>query len=161
VTVDVVVAHGEAGHRHHQPAVAGDGHGGPDLHDCVEGDGTAFLARCDVDLGRGDGVDLGVDDRLCVDVRQQVADRLLAQDTGPAQAGFEDPAGDLAGAEPRHPHLGSQATDRGVESPVDLLLVNLDGEPDTVALDGGSGRTHKEGRVYRPWIGAPCRRVRS
>jgi hypothetical protein len=75
--VDLLVGDRDGRDGHHEALVSGDGHRGPHFHQCVEGDGAAVFARCDVDVGWGDRIDLGVCDRLCVQIRKRVVDGLL------------------------------------------------------------------------------------
>ena len=134
----------EAGQGHLQPVVAGDGHHRPYLDHGVEADASALLAGRDVDLGRCDGVDLGVDDGPGVEVRQRLPQGFGAQRTGAAHSGLEHLAGHLAGSEPRHPDLRGQRLHDAHESSVELRFVDLHAQADEVSLQWFSGGTHHE-----------------
>ena len=97
-------------------------------------DGAAVLARGDVDLGLGDGVELGVDHRLRVEVGQRFAQRLGAQCGGAAHARLEHLARHLAGPEPGHAHLARQRAHDVGQGLVELGLVDLDAQADEVPL---------------------------
>ena len=99
--------------------VAGELDDRADLDDGVELDVAVLLARGDLDLGRGDRVEVLGDDGVGVEVGQPVLQRLLARDLG-AEAGFEDAAGCLAGPEAGDPHLAGQLAERGVDRGLEL-----------------------------------------
>ena len=133
--VDVLVV----GHRRGldldpQRVVARDGDDGTHLDDGVELDVAVVLARGDVDLGRRDDVDRLGDDGVGVVLGQRVAQRLLACDLG-AETGLEQPAGRLAGTEPRDLHLAGELAERGVDRLLELLRGDRDVQLDLVALE--------------------------
>ncbi len=118
-----------------------------DLHHCVEGHRPGFLTGGDVDLGRGDGIDVLVPDGPGVVARQRVAERLLASHVL-AQPGLEDPPGGLPGTEARDADLPGDLPKGGVQGPLELLLVDLDRELDLVALEGLDDGFHTRAAVY-------------
>ena len=78
--VDLVLVDRGALDGDRQAAVAGHLDGGAHLDDGVEGDVARLLAAGDVDLGRGDDVDVVLDHRLRVVLGERVLQRLLAAD---------------------------------------------------------------------------------
>ena len=118
-----------------QPAVAGHGDLGPHLARGVEPDRPRLLAAGDLDLGRGDEVDVVLAHGPGEVLRDGVAQRLLAGGAE-ADAGLEHPAGRLAGAEPGQPDLAGDLAERLVDVAVELGLVDLDRQLDLVALEG-------------------------
>ena len=125
-----------------QPAVARHLHDGADLDDGVEGDRPVLLPGGDVDVGRVDGVDVVVGERLGVVLGQRVVQGLLAADLG-AEAALEHLAGRLAGPEPGNADLARDLAEREVDRLVELVLVDLDGELDLVSLEGCDGGLHR------------------
>ncbi len=127
-----------------QTPVAGDLDGGPHLDDGVEGHGARLLAARDVDLRRGDDVDVVLDDRGRVVLGECVLERLLAPGEG-AEAGLEHLAGCLAGPEARQADLLGDLLEGGVHRALELASVDLDGQLDLVPLEGFDGALHAEG----------------
>ena len=150
---DFLVGRLRGRHRHDQALVAGDRDLRADLDDGVEGERALVLARGDVDLRGGDGVEVGLLDGLGVVVGQGVPDDLLPDGLA-AETGLQQPPGDLPGAEPGHVHLTLQSSHCLVDSRRELLLVDLDGELDLVAFENFGGGTHRARGFYRsPAIG--------
>ena len=142
--VERVLVDAGALERDAQPAVAGHLDRRAHLDDGVERDVARLLPAGDVDLRRGDHVDVVLDDRGRVVLGQRVVQRLLA--TGQrAEAGFEHLAGRLARAEAGEPHLAGDLLEGGVDRRLELTGVDLDGQLDLVALEGFDGALHAEG----------------
>ena len=91
-------------------------------------DVALVLARGDVDLGRGDDVDLVLGDRLRRSTRGGRAGGRRPGRLG-ADAGLEELAGRLAGPEPGDADLPGDALEGGVDLLVELGLVDLDARP--------------------------------
>src|SRR5205085_11240398 len=85
---------------------------------------------------------------LHVEVRQRVAQCLLAGHAR-ADARLEETTGGPAGTEPRDADLAGDLAEGGVESPVELLLVDLDRQLDLVAFAGLDAGLHTGSAVYR------------
>ena len=130
--------------RDRDPAVAGHLDRRAHLDDGVERDGAALVAAGDVDLRRGDDVDVVLDDGRGVVLRQRVLQRLLPSGQRP-DAGLDDLAGRLAGPEALDAHLAGDLLERRIDGLLELLLVDLDGELDLVPLEGFDGGSHAEG----------------
>ena len=130
--------------RDAEAAVARDLDGRPDLHDGVEGDVARLLAAGDVDLGRGDHVDVVLDDGGGVVLGERVLQGLLATDQW-AEAGLEHLAGRLARPEAREADLLGDLLERGVHCALELPRLDLDGQLDLVPLEGFDGALHAEG----------------
>ena len=117
---------------------------------------TGLLSRGDVDLGRGDHIDVVFDHRLGVIDGKCLAQRLLAADVD-TEAGFEHLARRLARSEPGKADLFGQALERGVDFGFELSSLDLDAELDLVGLDGFDGGSHRRLSVSAPSGGlAPC-----
>ena len=142
LAVDLGVVDDQGRHGGLQAVVAGDADDRADLDDGIEADRAGVFAAGDVDLRRGDRVDRGLDERLGVEVGDDLAQRLGPQGLGPAHPGLEDLARHLAGAEPRDPGLLGDRPDRVVQCLVDLGLVDFDRQADLVAFDGFGGSSH-------------------
>ncbi|MDZ7732505.1 MAG: hypothetical protein U5R31_04785 [Acidimicrobiia bacterium] len=99
LVVDLVVVDDRAGDGDPQAVVAADAHLRTDLDHGVEGHRALLLARGDVDLGRGDGIDLVVGHRAGVVVGQGLAQGLFAGEARP-DAGLEHLPGRLPGRKP-------------------------------------------------------------
>ena len=155
MALHLFVADGEARERDLQAVVARNRHNGPNLHDGIEGDGPAVLAPGDVDLGLGDGVELGVDDGAGVEVGQRLAQCLGTQCPGTPHTGLEHPARHLAGPETRHPNLLGQRAHDVAERTIELRLVHLNTQADEVSLHWLCCRTHHEPITLpaAPWPG--------
>ena len=125
-----------------QAAVAGDGDLGTDLDRRVELDRPFLLAAGDLDLRRGDEVDVVLADRLGEVLRDRVAQRLLAR-RADADAGLEHPAGRLAVAEARQLHLAGDGLERPVDVAIELVLLDLDVQLDLVPLEGFNRTLHR------------------
>src|SRR5207248_9857272 len=112
----------------------------------VERQRAGFLPRGDVDVGRRDGVELVLTQRLLVVLRKRIAQGLAASDirTDPR---LEQRAGRLARTESRDPNLAGDAAERGIESLVELDFVDLDGNLDLVPLEGFDARLHPPASV--------------
>ena len=102
--VDVGLGDERGRHRDDEPLVARDRHLGPHLDDGVERNGPGLLSGGDVDLRRGDHVELGLFHRLAVQAWQDVAERLLADRLRP-ETGLEQSTGDPARPKPRDARL--------------------------------------------------------
>ena len=114
----------------------------PNLDDGVEGHGALVLARRDLELRRGDGVDFVFLDRLVVVGRQRLAQRLFPTDVF-AQLGLEDAAGRLARPEARETDLLRDPPERGIDVLLELAFVDFDRELDLVALEGFDDGLHR------------------
>ena len=112
----------------------------------VEPDRALLLAGRDLDLGRGDQVDVVLADGLGQVLRDGVAQRLLAGRSD-ADAGLEHPARRLAGAEAGQPDLAGDLAERRVDVLVELGLVDVDRQLDLVALEGLQRALHRSPRV--------------
>jgi hypothetical protein len=148
--VDVILGRRRARDRHLEPAVALDRDVGAHLDDGVEGDRAVLLALGDVDLGRGDDVDLVLPDGLGVVAGQGLAQGLLAR-RALAEAGLEHPARCLAGPEPGQADLAGDALEGLVDGALELVRVDLDGQLDLVPLEGLDGASHRS--VECSWTG--------
>src|SRR5437763_3291369 len=131
-----------AGHGDPQALVPGDRHLGTDLDDGLELHRSRLAARRDLDLGRGDGVDVLFLERLDVEVGERVPQRLFSRNIR-AEAGLEDAAWSFAGPEARDPRLAGDLAEGGVDRLVELALLELDGHLDLVALEGLDGGPHR------------------
>ncbi len=132
--LDLLLGRLRGRHGHHEALVTGDRDLRADLDDGVEGERPLVLARGDVDLGSGDRVEGGFLDRLGVVVRKGVPDHLLP-DRFASEAGLEQSPRHLPGPEPGNAHLTLQSSHRVVDSRLQLLLIDLDGELDLVAFE--------------------------
>ena len=119
---------------------------GPHLDGGVEGDGPVLLAGGDVDLGRGDDVDVVLLDGVGQVAGDGVLQRLLAG-RRQADAGLEDAAGRLAGPEAREADLAGDLAERHVDVAVELRLVHLDRQLDLVPLEGLDRALHRAASV--------------
>src|SRR5439155_17948638 len=117
--VDDLVGNGRGGHLHPRAQVVLQLDHGTHLEDSVELDVAAFLSGGDVDVGRGDRVEVLRLDGVGVVPGEGIPERLVAGDVG-AEAGFEELAGRLAGAEARDLDLSGQLAERGVDRPLEL-----------------------------------------
>ena len=143
----LVVGDGDRRQLDPQAGVAGHDDRGAHLDGGVEGDRALLLAGGDVDLGRGDDVDVVLLDRV-----GQVAGDGVLQGLLPggreADAGLQDPPRRLARAEAGEPHLAGDLAERDIDVPVELGLVHLDRSltllPSRVSTVLFTGR-----RVYR------------
>ena len=140
--VDLLV--GRLGPRDLDPevVVAADRDHRPHLDHGVEGDRSLVLARGDLDLRRGDHVDVVLAHRLRVVRRERVAQRLFATDVL-AELRLEHAAGRLAGPEAGEADLAGDAAEGGVEVLFELRLVDLDGDLDLVPLEGLDDGLHR------------------
>ena len=66
---------------------------------------------------------------------------------GDADAGLQHPSRRLAGTEPGEPHLPGDLAERLVDVAVELVLVDVDGEFDLVALQGLQRTLHRTFRL--------------
>ena len=160
LVLDLLLGDREAGQRHLEAVVAGNGDHGPHLHHGVEGDRTALLAAGDVDLGLRDRVELGVDHGTGIEVRQRIAQRLGTQRSRAAHAGLEHLARHLAGAEPRHAHLPGERAHDVAQGAIELGLVDLHAQADEVPFQRLGSRTHHEPTTLPGSGGRPGRAVR-
>ena len=128
-----VVDRGEV-ELHPQALVARELHDGAGLDDRVELDGTRLLARGDLDLGRGDHVEVLAHHGVGVEARQPVLERLLPADLG-TEAGLEQAARGLAGPEPGDAHLVGELAERGIDRRFELGLRDRDVELDPVGFE--------------------------
>ena len=125
--------------------------------------GAVLLAIGDLDLGRGDHVDVVLFDRLDVVLRQRVLQRLLPGDLAP-ETRFQQTPRCFARPESGDPHVAGELLERGVDRALELGRGDDDVKLDAVrdaggtvvrcvvfvdALDGLDGALHKEGEVYR------------
>ena len=143
-----------------QPAVAGDGDLGTDLDRRVELDRTFLLAARDLDLRRGDDVDVVLADRLGEVLRDRVAQRLLAR-RADADARLEHPSRRLAVAEAGQPHLAGDGLERPVDVAIELVFLDLDVQLDLVPLEGFNRTLHRAaslsvGVATRPLAAVPA-----
>ena len=129
-----------------QAVVAGHGDLRAHLARGVEADRPVLLAARDLDLGRGDQVDVVLAHGLGEVLRDRVAQRLLAG-RGDADAGLEHAARRLAGAEPGQPDLAGDLAEGRVDVLVELGLVDVDRQLDLVALEGLQRALHRRSRV--------------
>src|SRR5262249_28726221 len=117
-----------------------------DLDDGVELDVAALFPRRDVDLGRGDRVEVLRLHGVGVVAGEGVPQRLIAGDVR-AEPGLEEAPGGLAGTEARDLHLGGELAEGGVDRPLELRGGNRHVELDLVLgelLDRGRHRRHGE-----------------
>ena len=140
--VDLLV--GRLGPRDLDPEVlvAADRDDRTHLDDGVERDRTLVLAGGDLDVGRGDHVDVVLAHRLRVVRRERLAQRLFPTDVL-AELRLEHAAGRLARPEARQAHLAGDAAEGGVEVLFELRLVDLDGDLDPVPLEGLDDGLHR------------------
>ena len=115
--------------------------------DRLELDVTVVLTGGHRDLGRRDHVDVVLGDRVDVELRQRVAQRLLACHFG-SEASLEQPPRRLARAESGDAHLAGQLAKCGVDCPLEFVGRHRDVELDLVALDRLDRALHKEEAVY-------------
>src|SRR5207302_2726727 len=118
---------------------------GPDLDDGVELDVALLLPGGDLELGRGDRVEILGLDGLQVVVGHGVADGPFPGDPG-AEMGLEEPAGRLPGPESGDPHLPGQLAEGGVDGRLELAGGDGDPEADLVALQRFDCRLHEAGK---------------
>src|SRR6185503_14036512 len=104
--------------------VLGELEGGTDVDLGGEVQRLAVLQLRDVDLGLAEDVDLGLVDRLGVELRKSVVDGLL-QHGATAEALVDDPGGNLALAEALHRDLLVDLLVRRVEAVLELLEGHL------------------------------------
>src|SRR4029079_5411013 len=103
----------------------------------------------DLQLRRGDDVDVVVADRLAVIVGQRLAEGLGAADVL-AELGFEDAPGRLARAEPGELHLPGDPAERLIDVLFEFGLVDLDRKADLVAFQCLDGGLHRRGIFPAP-----------
>ncbi len=101
----------------------------------------AVLQLRDVDLGLAQRAELRLVDRVGVELREGVVDRLL-QDRTTAEALVDDPGRDLALAEALHRDLLVDLLVRRVEAVLELLEGHLDSEPNPGRVQGLHGALH-------------------
>ena len=118
-----------------QRVVPADGDHRADLDDRVEGDVALLAPLGDVDLRRRDHVDLVLDDRVGVVLRDGVLER-LAPSRLRADAGLQQLAGRLAGPEAGDAHLPGDALERRIDLLLELFAVDRDRQLHLVALLG-------------------------
>ena len=161
--LDLVVGHGDRRQLDAQAPVAGHVDLGAHLERGVEGHRAVLAAAGDLHVGRFDDVDLVFAHGLGEVLGDGVVERLLAG-RGEADAGLEDTARHLAGAEPGKPDLLGDLAERPVDVPVELGLVDGDRELDLVALDFLQRRIHRGLRLARRclrWTGGSGRSAAS
>ena len=141
--------------RHDETLVAGDRDLRAHLYDSVEGQSSGVLAGGDVDLRGRDRVDVRLFDGLGVVVRERVTDH-LGPDGLSTEADLEEPTRDLSRAEAGNGNLFLEAANGLVDRAFEFLLVDLDGELDSVALEGLRSRTHRSLVLYRAHAVAPA-----
>jgi hypothetical protein len=101
----------------------------------------AVLQLRDVDLGLAEDVQLGLVDRLGVELRKRVVDRLLQNRTA-AEPLVDDARRDLALPEALHRDLLVDLLVRRVEAVLELLEGHLDAEPNPGRVQGLHGALH-------------------
>ena len=111
----------------------------------IEGDGAILGTGGDVDLGRGDDIDLMGAHRLGVVVRQGVLQGLVPSEARATEPGLEHFARRFALAEARNLDLFGDLAEGRIYRLVELLRVDLDGNLDLVPLEGLDAALH-EGR---------------
>ncbi len=107
---------------------------------------AVFLAAGDLDLWRGDEIDVVLAHRFGQVLRDRVLQRLLAGGLD-ADPGFQDPAGGLAGSEPGETHLFGDLAERSVDVVIELRFLDRDRQLDLVALEGLQRALHRPGSV--------------
>ena len=122
--------------------VATDGDHRAHLDDGVERHRTFVLARGDLDLRRGDHVDVVLAHRLRVVGGKRLSQRLFAADVL-AELRLEHAARRLARPEAGKAHLPGDPAEGGVEIALELRFVDLDGDLDPVPLEGLDDSLHR------------------
>ncbi len=144
--LDLVVGRGRAGQLDAQAAVAGNGDLGTHFTRRVEGHWAVVLAARQLDLGRGDEVDVVLAHGLREVLRDRVVECLLAGGRD-ADAGLEHAAGCLAGAESGQPDFLGDLAECLVDVAVELGLVDGHREFDLVSLEGLERTVHRSSRL--------------
>src|SRR5207244_6030922 len=136
---------------------------GPNLDDRVERDRPGLLACGDVDVGWSDGVDVVLLERLLVVRGQRLAQCLRARRLR-AQPRLEQTSGCLPRPEAGNADFDGDLAKGGIEGPVELALVDLDGELDLVSFERFDRGLHRvadcTGTVFlgRVLVVTDCRR---
>src|SRR5262249_4295706 len=102
---------------------------GPDVHLGSEGELLPVVQLGDLQIRLAQGADLAVLQRIAVQLRDRVVDRLLEHRTA-AQPLVDDPGRDVPGPEPGDPDLPAHLAIRLVEAGLQLLEGDLDGQLD-------------------------------
>ena len=129
-----------------QVGVPLDGDGRADLARGVELDRAGLLALGDLDLRRGDQVDVVLANGTGEVLRDGVTQCLL---TGGAEAdaGFQHLARDLAGTEPRQADLLRDRLECPIDVVFELVFFDFDVQLDLVALEGFQRTLHRSASV--------------
>src|SRR5690606_34651764 len=141
-----------------QVLVAADRDRRTHLDDRIEHHRAALAPFGDVDLGRSDHIDVVLDDRTRVVGGKRLTQRLFATDAR-AELRLEDAPGRLARPEARQTHLLRDALEGRVDLPLELCLVDLDGDLDLVVLEDFDRALHRSPSVSVRLRAAPPRRV--
>lgn len=124
-----------------------------------EGQQLVVLQLLDVDLGLAQGVQLGLVDRVGVELGKRVVDGLL-QDRTAAEPLVDDPGGDLALAEALHRDLLVDLLVRRVEAVLELLEGHLNSEPNPGRVQGLHGALHGSVSLWLTSSGSAVRACR-
>ena len=155
--VDCVVVDRGEGQLDAQFVVPDEPDDGSHFDDGLELDVACFLTRLDLDLRRGDHVDVVRLDGFDVVLGQRVAQRLLPRNLG-AEARFEQLARRFARTKARNAHLARELAERGIDSSFELVGGDGDVQPDLVPLEGFDRALHRESECTQ---GVDCIRPRA
>ena len=135
-----------------EAGVVAEGGGGPHLDRRLEGQRPGLRDLLQVEVGVVDRLDAGLGDRLRVPLAERALEHLLHD--GVAADALDDHLGRrLAGAEPGDADVPPELADRPLHALLDLVLGDLDVQPDAVLLEVHDlgGQRHRAAAVAR-WM---------